>query len=77
MGKVNLNLLREIEEQENVMDGNRKGQKEAGNIVQDTSQISKALTGQPRTKKRKSTQKRAKVQSKENTKKNKQESTGH
>ncbi len=33
MGKVNLNLLREIEEQENVMDGNRKGQKEAGNIV--------------------------------------------
>ena len=66
MGKLNLNLLKGIEEQENVIDSNRKEQEDAGNIVQDTPQASKAPAEQLQTRSRKSVQK--KTEKKENIK---------
>lgn len=59
MGKLNLDLMKGIEEQEKAIDSSRKEQEDSGRIAQDTPQMSKAPAEQPQTEKRKSIQEKA------------------
>lgn len=59
MGRLNLDLMKGIEEQEKAIDSSRKEQKDSGGIAQDAPQTSKAPAEQPQTEKRKSIQEKA------------------
>lgn len=52
MGRLNLDLMKGIEEQEKAIDSSMKGQEDSGGIAQDTPQTSKAPAEQPQTEKK-------------------------